>query len=328
MVKDIYGMKIKNEQDRMESQSGGAFYCMAKNVIHSGGVVYGVILNKKMVVEYKRGTTIEDVRLMKGSKYVQADIGDSFEKVLEDLEKGKRVFFSGTPCCVSGLLAALKQRKIDITNLVTCDIVCHGVGSPLIFREFIHYINKGSINNIEHFKFRDKCKGWHSHIATYCLNGKEKSTDIYAKFYASGNCMRESCHKCKYANYNRNSDITIGDFWGIEKYHPEVDDNKGISLLMVNSKKGAEIFKNIRNEIEFFESNEKEVSQPQLNYPFSKVDTYDEFWKDYHNHKFKYIVFKYGRGGYKGIIKNYVKEMTQRVGVYKIIHSILRKTSS
>ena len=324
MDKKIYGLKIKSEQERMESQSGGAFYCMAKKVILNGGVVYGVILNESMLVGYSRATTLEEILPMRGSKYVQTKVGNTFKNVLEDLKKGNKVLFSGTPCCVNGLLLFLEQARVNMDNLVTCDLVCHGVASPLIFQEFIQYVSNGNLQKVKDFRFRDKCKGWHSHFETYYID-KKYCTNIYAKLFSSGNCLRESCYICKYTNYDRISDITIGDFWGIEKSHPELDDNKGISLLMVNSEKGRVIFEDIKNDVEFFESNKKEISQPQLHNPFCKATTYDEFWNDYQKRQFKYIVFKYGRGGYKGILKSYVINITTKVGVYKLLHNMWMK---
>ena len=252
MVKKIFGMKIKNEQERLESQSGGAFYCLARKVILEGGVVYGVVLNEKVVAEYARATTLDELIPMKGSKYVQVNMGNTLENVCEDLKKGKKVFFSGTPCCVAGLLSFLKQVKADTVHLITCDIVCHGVASPLIFRKFIQFVSKDNVREIKDFKFRDKSKGWHSHFETYYFRGKQYCTNNYARLFSSGNCLRESCYECQYANYNRVADITIGDFWGIEKYYPELDDNKGNSLLMFNSDKGLPLFESVKKDIIFW----------------------------------------------------------------------------
>lgn len=309
----------------MKSQSGGAFFCIARKFVLDGGIVYGVALNKNFKAEYRRVDNTNDLNALRGSKYVQALVGNIYLDVKNDLQEGKKVLFSGTPCCVSGLNLFLNYKKVDIKQLVTCDIVCHGVASPLIFSEFIKYISHDNSKCIKDFKFRDKCKGWHSHYETYYRNNRKHQSSIYARLFSSANCLRESCYNCQFTNYDRPSDITIGDFWGIEKYHPEWDDNMGMSLLMLNSEKGLTIFDNIKSDIDFFESNEYEISQPQLHHPFPKADTFDDFWNDYKNHKFKYIVFKYGKGGIKGILKSSIIDMTKMVGVYKNVHNVWMK---
>lgn len=325
MVKKIYGMKIKNEQERLESQSGGAFYCLARKVILEGGVVYGVVLNEKVVAEYARATTLDELIPMKGSKYVQVNMGNTLENVCEDLKKGKKVFFSGTPCCVAGLLSFLKQVKADTIHLITCDIVCHGVASPLIFRKFIQFVSKDNVREIKDFKFRDKSKGWHSHFETYYFRGKQYCTNNYARLFSSGNCLRESCYECQYANYNRVADITIGDFWGIEKYYPELDDNKGNSLLMINSDKGLPLFESVKKDIIFWQTDADKIAQPQLQHPFPKAISYDKFWHDYKKHQFGYMIFKYAKGGCKGILKSCVINITTKVGIYGHLHNIWMK---
>lgn len=325
MSEKVYGIKIKDNQERLLSQSGGAFYCMAKNFIVKGGVVYGVALNEDIVAEYKRVDDLHELQSLRGSKYVQAKIGKTFINVKDDLINSRDVLFSGTPCCVKGLLLFLHSKHINTSRLVTCDNVCHGVPSPLIFSEYINYISDNHSKEINNFKFRDKCKGWHSLYETYTINNTKYCSNIYGNLFSSANCLRESCYECKFTNYQRPSDITIGDFWGIEKYYPELDDNLGISLMMINSKKGLDLFDYIKNDIIYFESNEKEISQPQLNHPYPKAKTFDQFWDDYRKRNFKYIIYKYGKGGIKGICRTYLIDFTTKLGIFDALHNIWMK---
>lgn len=322
MEKKVYGVKLKDSRERMESQSGGAFFAMAREIIEAGGIVYGVSLNEELVAVYKRATEQSELTPMKGSKYVQVRMDNAYTNVAQDLDCGYRVLFSGTPCCVKGLTTFLEVKKIDCSKLICCDIVCHGVTSPLIFSEYIDSISCNRKYKIENFVFRDKEMGWRSCVETYIIDGKKHKSAVYAHLYSGHNCLRESCYGCKFTNYNRPSDVTIGDFWGIERFHPELDDNTGTSLMILNSKKGMELFEETKKVLDVFESNELEISQPPLFKPFPRPVTYNQFWKDYHERDFNYIIYQYGKGGWKGILKSFLKEATKKIGCYNYIHTV------
>ena len=309
----------------MESQSGGAFFAMAREIIKAGGIVYGVSLNEELAAVYKRATELPELASMRGSKYVQVRMDNVYTNVKQDLDCGYRVLFSGTPCCVNGLTSFLEVKKTDCSRLICCDIVCHGVASPLIFSKYIDSISCGGKYRIENFVFRDKEMGWHSHFETYKINEKKYKSTVYAHLFSGANCLRESCYSCQYTNYNRPSDVTIGDFWGIERSHPELDDNKGISLMMLNTGKGMQLFEEAKKVLDVFESDELEISQPQLRNPFPRAATYDQFWKDYHERSFAYMIYQYGKGGWKGILKSSLKKAAKKTGCYNCVHRVWMK---
>lgn len=319
----VYALQIQNKAKRKESQSGGAFTLLAEECISRGGIVYGVCLNEGNRAVFVRVTDVGGLKKLKGSKYVQADMGDIYSQVCMDLQSGRCVLFTGTPCQIKGLQRLLEVKKINRGNLYTCDLICHGVPSPLIFKEYIKYIKGKWKGNISGFVFRNKEKGWHSHFETFFAGGRKIVSTDYARIFSSANCLRESCHKCPFTNFDRPGDITIGDFWGIERSHPEADDNTGISAVLLNTQKGESLFDKIdKNEV-LFQSTQEEVMQPQLYESFKAAETREQFWLDYKNRPFRYIVFKYGKGGIKGIVKHNTRELMKKTGVYPLVHRVV-----
>lgn len=306
----VYAVKHKDEKIRRCSTSGGVFTAISDNIFDNNGIVYGAAYNSNMVVCHQRANNKEERNKFRGSKYVQSDLKNTFKEVKELLKEDKHVLFTGTPCQIDGLNSYLKN--INSKKLITCDIVCHGVPSPLIFKNYIELSEQKNKDKIINYYCRDKVNGWHSHTerAIY-ISGrqdyKSSTMQIYKTLFFSHNILRPSCHKCKYTNLNRCSDITIADFWGIEKSLPEFDDNKGVSLVLVNSDKGREMFGNIKKDINYKVSGTKECLQPQLQYPSRVASTRDEFWEDYKNKGFKFVAKKYGRYNVKNRLKFRIK---------------------
>lgn len=284
----IYALYNKNDNIRMTSSSGGVFYSLACNVINKNGVVFGAVYDSKMRVVHAMVNNLSDVESFKGSKYVQSDLHDVFKTIRLMLKNGRWVLFSGTPCQVEGLKLFLRK---DYDNLLTCDIICHGVPSPLIFSDYIRFVEDKYRKKLLSINMKDKIKGWRSpRVALYFDDGTvTKNTfiaNLWHKIFFSHFCTRPSCHACQYTNYNRPGDVTIGDYWGIEKSHPTMDDNKGTSLLFVNTVKGKKLFDEIKNDFLYAESTKDLCSQPQLNYPSKVNPRRGEFWKSYKFHGF------------------------------------------
>lgn len=290
----IYGGWLKSDHARGESQSGGAFTAFAQTILRRGGIVYGAGLDSDDgIVKYTRVDCENELCQIKGSKYVQAYTGSIFSRVKKDLWEGKTVLFSGTSCHIDGLLHFIPRNEQE--NLITCDLVCHGVPSPMIFKDYISYLKMLHKEEIEQFRFRDKEKGWHSHCESYYVKKvveKEYST-VYADIFYSHLIFRESCYNCKYASYERLSDLTVGDFWGIEKTHPECSDEKGYSLILVNSAKGVAIFEEAKQYLNWLESNRESCVQHNLLYPSEKNKKTKKFWEQYHKKGFLYVAKKY-----------------------------------
>jgi len=270
----------------MESQSGGGFTAFAEFVLAKKGVVYGASLEDDQVVRHRRVTQLKELVRLKGSKYVQSETERALRKIGADLSEKKTVLFSGTPCQVDGVIRLLSQKGIKTDNLYTCDLICHGTPSPAVFKDYLSYIQKGIGEEIEDFCFRDKrACGWHSHAESFCFTRKTKKKKyktIYTSLFYKHLIHRPSCYCCPYASLSRVGDVTIGDFWGVEKILPKIDDNKGVSLVLVNTKKGYELLERVDTVIAKWPSSTHACLQPQLIYPPEMPINRDEFWREYH----------------------------------------------
>ncbi|MCI1245323.1 MAG: Coenzyme F420 hydrogenase/dehydrogenase, beta subunit C-terminal domain [Bacilli bacterium] len=290
---DCYASRNKDLAEVATSRSGATFIALANYFINNGGVVYGVTLTKNGDVVYRRASDKKGIDSFKGSKYVQSNPGDSFSKCLDDLLNGKYVLFTGTPCYVHGLLYFLKSKKICTSKLITCDIVCHGTPSPLIWKLFWNRLNKSG--PVTSFSFRDKAQsGWRCFEESYIQNGEKHLSKDYqgpwTKMFCSHDLFRESCFSCPFTTPYRESDFTIGDYWGIEDNAPYFDDNKGVNLLLVRSDKGRMLLKRIAAKLEVVPTQLSTSLQTQLCCPAKKnVSEYDQFWDSFFKDRDKTI---------------------------------------
>ena len=289
---NFYAAKRIDFKKRMQSQSGGAFSVFAEYILHNKGIVYGVIFKEGKAL-YIRITKLKQLKELKGSKYMQASVGDVFPLVADDLKSKKKVLFAGTACHVDGLNRFLRLRNVDRSNLITIDIICHGVVSPMFFEKYIEYIEGLKGKKVKWFNFRDKSFGWHGHITTYKMGNNVYKSKDYVRIFYSSYVLRDTCYECQYSNLNRVSDITIGDCWGIGDHYPEFDDNKGCSLIIPNSESGKELFKQTKSQFEFIEISKEEALQPNLSHPTERPENYDKFWFDYQKYGFEYAICKY-----------------------------------
>ena len=291
---EAYGAKLKDLNGRMTSRSGGAFIALSDYILNQNGIIYGSKLNEDFSVSHSRAEKKEERDLFKGSKYVQSDMGNIINSVKQDLNTGKKVLFSGTPCQVAGILAAIPEKLQD--NLFTIDILCHGVPSNMVYEEFLKYIEEKENKKIKEFIFRDKSFGWSTHLET-CIfeDGSKLTTGIFKDLFYSHNILRPSCFKCNYANTNRPADISIADFWGIDKINPEFYDEKGISLTIINTEKGKVLFEKVKQDMDIMECLLEDCIKysAMLNAPTAEPVTREEFWKDYKNKSFEEIIGKY-----------------------------------
>ena len=224
--KKVWAWRNKNDADIMRSASGGAADSAAKAVLQMGGVVYGAAYDEQLAVSHIEVTADAERKKLQSSKYVQSDPKDGYAKAKQRLAEGKKVLFTGTPCQIAGLYAFLGGNP---ENLYTVDLICHGVPSPKFFKKYLEYQNKQTAGRVIYFNFRSKDKrGWGTQ---YLLKTKTKtktktkalSLDRYGKHFMDGDCYRESCYQCAYANTSRVGDLTVGDFWGIAKSHPDLN---------------------------------------------------------------------------------------------------------
>jgi coenzyme F420-reducing hydrogenase beta subunit len=244
----IYAAINRNEVVRNKSTSGGIFSLLAEEIVNKNGVVFGAKFDNNFVVVHDHADTMEGITKFYRSKYVQSNIGETFRECKQYLKQGKYVAFSGTPCQIGGLRAYLSK---DYANLFCIDIICMSVPSPKIWEKYLEYRKQKNGSKIKEIAFRYKNPNWQgSSLYIQFEDGSEyKETggkDPYLQVFGSDMCARYSCYTCNFRTLNRKSDITIADFWGIEHICPEMFDNKGTSLVMVNSKKGEELFEKIK----------------------------------------------------------------------------------
>ncbi len=310
-----YGARHKIEAGYMDSRSGGAFVALSNYVLAKGGSVYGAGYDEKegfYKVVHKRATTKKERNELRCSKYVQSDLNDVFPNLKEELEQGKMVLFSGTGCQVGALYAYLPK---EYENLFTIDIVCHGVPSPKIWKDFLKMREKEFHGKVEAVQFRNKKKyGWKKHWETVRINGESHSSRIYTKLFYS-EFSRPSCYKCKYANQNRVGDITIADFWGHEKAIPDWhDDDKGISLVLVNNQHGMDWWNASKEELDYIDCTGYPYRHQNMKHPTTKSEQYQEFWKDYETKGFRFIVEKYAGYHPQNYWKNKISAIFKKKG--------------
>lgn len=234
----------KDDKVRMSSSSGGIFTLLAEKTIDEGGVVFGARFDEQWQVVIDVVETKEAVKAFRGSKYLQAQVGDSFLRCKQYLDAGRKVLFTGTPCQVSALRHFLRK---DYVNLLAVDFICHGVPSPLIWKCYLNEVVIAGCRSIKDIQFRSKSRGWKlfSFALEYNKDGQSLTMsspfkeDIYMKAFLKNLILRPSCHSCPAKCGKSHSDITIADFWGIEIVNPKMDNDQGTSLVLINTDKGA-----------------------------------------------------------------------------------------
>lgn len=276
-VQEVLAVKNLDEGERMNSSSGGVFLPLAREVIAKGGVVFGAVYDEHWEVHHVFAEKIEDVYPMMGSKYLQSRIDNCYKEAEQFLKQGREVLFVGSPCQIAGLRTFLRNKEYP--NLLAVDFLCHGVPSPGVWRRYLAEIYSSnalkehcrrhaatgkntvlllSLNAkspIGDIKFRDKCEsGWkkyrfvvRSKSASKADQNTVLSSDIhymnpFMQGFLSDIYLRPSCYACKCKNGVNHSDMTIADFWGINQIAPEFDDDKGVGLVLLNTKKGEEYF--------------------------------------------------------------------------------------
>lgn len=247
----VYALIHKDEDIRKVSSSGGAFSAIAEYVLEQGGVVFGAAFDENFDVHHIAVEAPEDMYKLRGSKYVQSRIADTYRQAKEYLKAGRLVFFTGTACQTSGLIGYLGR---DYDNLITQDLICHGVPSPMAWKKYLKFREQLERSKVRHIFFRDKTYGWHDwHISVQFQDGTEYSQnqreDMMICSFLRGKCSRECCYDCKFKQKYRLADFTLADYWGIEKIAPELDDDRGISSCYSNSEKARRILEAIQDRV-------------------------------------------------------------------------------
>ena len=325
-VVGIYALKHKNSDVVCKSTSGGAFLLFAQYVIDQDGVVYGASFDDNFIVGHIRCDNYKDLQKLQKSKYVQSNIRGVYQDLANDLKDGRIVLFTGTACQCSGIKAYLKDRKIPAANLITFDLICHGVPSPQIWKDYLEY-RKQKGGNIQKVDFRDKVRSWRDFRMAITYAGGKKKTyrqneDFFMVLFFHNFILRNSCYNCKYTSTERVSDITLGDFWGLEEFYPSFDDDKGTSVIVVNSDMGASLFEKVNTNCSYIKIKEEELKkrQPNLRRSSPKNVKYDEFWSDYKKYGFDEVTKRYADNTFIGQLKRrYIFKFLYYTGIFKLL---------
>lgn len=320
--KKVYAAASKNSVLLLKSASGGAFAVIAEAVLKNEGIVYGAALpmeNGILKPKHIRVDSLDKLILLQGSKYVQSEIGDTYSQAKRDLIQGKVVLFSGTPCQIAGLKKYLKK---EYNNLITIDIICHGVPSKRLFQDFIEFHGKKLGGKITEFYFRDKTKGQGMITrSVYVGEGhgfKEKvlmgGCTAYFHFFLKSYTYRENCYSCPFASEERVGDLTVGDFWGFHEEYPSYDvkqglsNGKGVSCILVNTNQGQVALKQCEGQFVLMTSDFEKVARhnAQLNSP-SKYSP-----------KREQILELYQKEGYEAVDRYFHKNYKRDILKYKV----------
>lgn len=246
-----YAAYNKDEAIRLQSSSGGLFTLLASEIIRQGGVVFGAAYNERFEVEHICVESVEELERLRGSKYAQSRIGNSYSEVKRMLDSGRKVLFTGTPCQIGGLVSYLGKTY---DNLYTQDIICHGVPSPMVWQRYVKFREKKSASLTRRTFSRHKNYGWKMFSVLFEFSNNTEyiqahSTDLYMRSFLRNFSLRPSCYHCHFKGIERYANITLADFWGIQNVAPEMDDDKGTSLVLIHSKKGEELFGSVADSI-------------------------------------------------------------------------------
>lgn len=285
----VLAAKSNKEYQRLRSSSGGIFILLAEKIIHEGGVVFGARFDNKWEVFHDYADAIADIEPFMRSKYMQSRIGDSYKRAESFLKQGRKVLFVGTPCQISGLKLFLRK---DYENLLAVDIVCHGVPSPGVWRQFLTE-EWGDVTQLKFVSFREKQLSgytWENYGVKIANTQSSKATfykeNPFMKAFNNELISRPSCFKCPAKDGKSGSDLTLADFWGIDNVAPEFNDQKGVSLLIVHTDKGRESISDL--DTQCIDSNYETVCQYNKSYCVSAVEKTKErskFWNEIKENK-------------------------------------------
>lgn len=324
-MKKVIAFK-NTEEETIKSSSGGAFIALCKAFEDKYGIdnvrFFGANLQKDMTTRHTMAITAEQCRKFQGSKYVRSEIGKIYEKVIAELNTGKWVLFSGTPCQVASLKQYVITRLYTLDRLFTIDVICHGAPKKNVWDKYKGWLEKRENSKLIDYSFRYKPEGWKAYPAyAKFANGKTlintPETSVYSKLHLNGYSMPKGCFSCPFACESRESDITLGDFWGIERITTHIPYRTGVSLVLCNTKVGEEIVKLLDQgyvETYYYQINDKRYldEQHNLKAPTEQPALYDSFWDDFSKIPFEEVAIKYAGFGKKYKLKHIIKKIVRK----------------
>lgn len=304
-----YAVKNKNIDIVAQSRSGGAFTAFSDDVLEKGGVIYGCVFEGLKVLHI-RAVSKEGRDRMRNSKYIQSNIENIYLQVKKDLDAQKIVLFSGTPCQCHAIKKYIGNKVYE--NLILIDIVCQGVASTKVWEDYCAYVSKKVKEPIVSVSLRNKKFGWKSHIESFYGNKKEYHSGIMRDLISNRYILRPSCYSCPYKNMQRQGDLTLGDLWTDEQMKLPFNDYDGISLVLVNSDKGQEIFNASASKTESIRIDITRCKQRSLHTQVEPQKNREAFWKNYKKRSFSYIISHYTTETRTNRFKKFIKQVVRR----------------
>lgn len=293
-INECYAAYNKNDEVLMLSSSGGIFYLLALSILKENGIVIGAMFDNNKLVHMIVDNKKDLVKLM-GSKYLQSNMDDIYKKVKIEVQS-RKILFVGTPCQVAGLKSYVGE---DNENLICVDLICHGVPSSKLFIKYINELEEKNNGTLKKYNFRDKSTGWDNYSVSMDFENISKielaRDNCYMKLYLSNLALRESCYNCNFKLGNKFSDITLGDYWSVHKFHKEFYNKKGVSAVIINTKKGEKFFDTIKKDIRYLETSLDNIvyGNPCLKKSCNKPSKREGFLIDINNYNCQELCKKY-----------------------------------
>ncbi len=316
-----YAVNNKDEEVRWTSSSGGIFHAVAKEIIKEGGVVFGsALVEGGRRAEHRWVEKEADLAALRGSKYIQSAILNTYSEAKEFLTSGRKVLFTGTPCQIEGLKTFLGK---EYENLFCMDIICHGVPSQKVWEKYLAYQEKRAGAKVKEVCFRKKIYGWKG-FSMYLKfeNGKEYhrpfAEDIYMNVFLKDVCLRPSCYQCPFKKMTSQSDLMIADFWGVGEVVSDMDDDRGTSLLLIHSQKGAEMFEKMKAGLKYakvpLDKALKENPRMLTSVPYNQEK--EKFFGELEQLSFPKLAKKYAPPNLDNSPKAVIVRVLRRMGIY------------
>lgn len=312
---EVYAVRLRNIQKLKESSSGGMFTALSDCILRRGGVIVCSLYNYATnELEFRLVGNVGERDKARGSKYIQSNVNNIFYIVEKWVRThpNKELLFVGTGCQAAAFRKFVQLKKFE-EHVYIVDLICQGVASPIIWKEYVKFQETKHQGRVEYLTFKDKRFSWRSPISIIKIKNQEIMIPDIVKIINSKYVYRPSCYKCPYARVNRVSDITIGDFWGIEKRIPDFYSPYGNSVVLIHTRKGKILFDELKEAVIYTHSSIKDCIQPQLVRAVSKPQNRTEFWDDYKNLGIKNVMHKYGQIGLLSIFKLRAKSLLGKI---------------
>lgn len=325
---EVYAYK-NTEEIVQKSSSGGAFLAICnaleKEVGKGNVIYYGAAFRKDLMVQHISVVCAEECAIFQGAKYVESDYREVFPEVYKNLHDGKWVLFSGTPCQVAALKGYLSRRKIEMDRLVLLDLICHGTPKKEVWKDYRKWLEEKYNSSLIGYSFRYKPEGWKAYPAyAQFSNGKKiintAETSVYSRLHMLGYSTTKKCFQCPFAEEKRQGDITLGDYWGIEKLSLDIPMKSGVSLILVHSDLGRRLMNSLiqksqKDKVTYCiqtVENDYLKYQHNLQRPTEKPEKYEEFWEKYECRSFSEMLQTYVGYGFKYRILFAIKKMVRK----------------